>query len=305
MDISALVNRLILLFFTMAVGFLAAKGGILDVNANKAISKLVVNVTNPIQILASVLTAEHLLNNWQVLELMGLSLACFALTIAAGLALPRMLRTPKQDARVYQFMLSFSNIGFLGYPLVTALLGEGAAFYVTPFVLMFQLVCWSYGVFLLSGETRFHLSFDLLRRPCVISALLACAIYLSGLRLPALFGEAMDYTGTITSQLAMLVIGCSLAQLHAKTIFGNWRIYVLCLCKLVLLPLLIWVLLRGVLSELMLSVLILVQAMPVATNTTLICYEYGANDEVGSSGVFLSTLLSAVTLPLLMALLFR
>ena len=55
----------------------------------------------------------------------------------------------------------------------------------------------------------------------------------------------------------------------------------------------------------MLSVLILVQAMPVATNTTLICYEYGANDEVGSSGVFLSTLLSAVTLPLLMALLFR
>lgn len=305
MDITSLVNRLILLFFTMAVGFFAAKGGILDVNGNKAISRLVVNIINPIQILASVLTTEHLLSNWQVLELMGLSLACFALTIVCGLLLPRLLRVPRQDARVYQFMLSFSNIGFLGYPLVTALLGEGAAFYVTPFVLMFQLVCWSYGVFLLSGEKRFRFSAGILRRPCVISALAACAIYLSGLRLPAILGEAMDYAGSITAQLAMLVIGCSLAQLHLKTIFGNWRIYVLCAAKLVLLPLLIWLSLRHVLSELMLSVLILVQAMPVATNTTLICYEYGANDEVGSSGVFLSTLLSAVTLPLLMALLFR
>lgn len=305
MDISALINKLVLLFFTMLAGFVAAKAGVLTKQTNKALSDVVVNVTNPLQILASVMTGQRLLSNMQVLELTGISLAGFALTIGLGMLFVRLICAPGKDARVYQYMMVFSNTGYLGYPLAQALLGRDAVFCVSIFVLCFQLVCWTYGVYLMSDEKKFRLSWRVLCRPCVAAALAAYIIYLSGLNIPARVGDALSFVGDITGVLAMLIVGISLAQLNLKHVFGNWRVYALCAVKMVLVPLLAWVLLHRVLnSTLMLSVTTLVLAMPIATNTTIFCYQFGANEEVASSGVFVSTLLSIVSIPLVLTILF-
>ena len=305
MDISALINKLILLFFTLAVGFIAAKCGVLNQNSNKMLSSLVVNVTNPLQILASVMVSERLLTNLQVLELTGINAACYVALILVGWLLARLLRAPEQDRRVYQFMLVFSNVGFLGYPLAEALLGVSAKFCITISVLCFQLVCWTYGAHLMEGGERFRFSWRFLLRPCVFSSLLAYGIYLSGLSLPPIAAQAANYVGNLTSPIAMLIIGVSLAQISARTIFGNWRIYVLCIVKLMLLPLAVWAALRGIVtSPLMLSTVVLAQCMPVATNTTILCYQFGRDEQVGSSGVFLSTMIALASIPAMMSLLF-
>ena len=242
MDISALINKLILLFFTLAVGFIAAKCGVLNQNSNKMLSSLVVNVTNPLQILASVMVSERLLTNLQVLELTGINAACYVALILVGWLLARLLRAPEQDRRVYQFMLVFSNVGFLGYPLAEALLGVSAKFCITISVLCFQLVCWTYGAHLMEGGERFRFSWRFLLRPCVFSSLL---------------------------------------------------------------PLAVWAALRGIVtSPLMLSTVVLAQCMPVATNTTILCYQFGRDEQVGSSGVFLSTMIALASIPAMMSLLF-
>ena len=81
--------------------------------------------------------------------------------------------------------------------------------------------------------------------------------------------------------------------------------YVLCAVKLVAIPLGLWVLLRGVLThDLMLTTLILARAMPAATNSTILCYRYGRDGSLASGCVFLSTLLSLVTIPLVLTMLF-
>ena len=377
MDILSLCQRMVMLFFCMACGFCAAKGGAMDVQSNKKLSSLIVTVANPMQILASALTGERLLSIGQTLRLMGLIALLYAALIGLSFPIARLLRVKEREAGLYRFMFIFGNIGFLGYPVVESLLGyqatfyvtlavlafqllcwsygvsliEGqarfhfqwkillrvkereaglyrfmfifgnigflgypvvesllgyqATFYVTLAVLAFQLLCWSYGVSLIEGQARFHFQWKILRQPCVAASLAAFVIYLSGWQPPVLLHQTVKYVGDITSPIAMLIVGCSLAQMRFGQIFGNWRVYVLVLFKMIAVPLLAHFALRQVLdNERILCVLTVLLCMPIATNTTILSYQYGADETTASSGVFVSTLLCMLTIPLMMKLLF-
>ena len=137
------------------------------------------------------------------------------------------------------------------------------------------------------------------------ASLAALAIYLSGWQPPALLHQAVKYVGDITSPIVMLIVGCSLAQMRFGQIFGSWRIYALSALKLAAVPLLAYAVLRHVLTnEFALCVLTVLLCMPIATNTTILSYQYGADETAASSGVFVSTLLSLLTIPLMMKLLY-
>lgn len=305
MDILSLCRRMVMLFFCMACGFCAAKGGVMDTQSNKKLSALVVNVANPMQILASALTGERLLSAGQTLRLAGLIALIYLALIALSFPAVRLLRVRDAERGLYRFMFIFSNTGFLGYPVVESLLGSGAAFYVTIFVLFFQLFCWSYGASLMRSAARFRFQWKVLRQPCVAASLAAFAVYLSGWQPPALLHQTVKYVGDITSPVVMLIVGCSLAQMRFKQIFGSWRIYALSALKLAAVPLLAYAVLRHVLTnEFALCVLTVLLCMPIATNTTILSYQYGADETAASSGVFVSTLLSLLTIPLMMKLLF-
>ena len=305
MDILSLCWKMVTLFFCMACGFCAAKSGVMDAQSNKKLSALIVNVANPMQIFASALTGTRLLSVGQTLRLAGLIALIYLALIALSLPAVRLLRASDRERGLYRFMFIFSNTGFLGYPVVESLLGSDATFYVTISILFFQLFCWSYGVSLMCGTARFRFQWRVLRQPCVVASLAAFAIYLSGWQPPSLVHQAVKYVGDITSPIAMLIVGCSLAQMKPGQIFGSWRVYVLVLLKMVLTPLLLYFVLRQVLTqELVLCVLTVILCMPIATNTTILSYQYGADETVASSGVFISTLLCTLTIPLMMKLLF-
>ena len=90
-----------------------------------------------------------------------------------------------------------------------------------------------------------------------------------------------------------------------KQIFGSWRIYALTILKMVLVPLAAFFVLRHVLTnDFTFHVLMVILCMPVATNTTILSYQYGADESVASAGVFVSTLACMLTIPLMMQLLF-
>ena len=131
MDILALCRKMVILFFCMATGFAAAKGGAMDLQSNKKLSALVVNIANPMQILASALTGEHLLSNGETLRLAGLIVLIYLGLIALSFPAAKVLRVKGSEAGLYRFMFIFSNTGFLGYPIVESLLGYQATFYVT------------------------------------------------------------------------------------------------------------------------------------------------------------------------------
>ena len=173
MNFSALFTQMLVLFGILLIGYYTAKRGVLTRDMNKHLSTLVCMLTNPLQVLASALSGEHPIENAQMLGMLGVPLAMFAVLILLSFLLPHALRVhDPRDAGIYRYLLVFSNIGFMGYPVVEALLGTEYRFYTTIFVMVFQLICWSYGVALISGQ-KMRLSWSVLRRPTIITALLA------------------------------------------------------------------------------------------------------------------------------------
>lgn len=305
MDIQALFEKMVVLFTILFAGFFCGKAGIMDVESNKSLSRLVANLTNPMLVLASVMTDERLLSPAEVLQVTLLAAGCYAFLIASSLLLPRLLHLNARESGPYRFFYIFSNIGFMGYPLVRAMFGEGAMFHLTIFVLFFQLVCWSYGAQTISGEGRFRLSWRILKTPCVLSALLAYAIYLSGVHIPRIIADVVKTTGEITSPLAMLILGCALSQCSLRDVFGRPKLYLLALIKLIVVPLAAFFVLRTFIKDpLLLSLTTVVLAMPAATNATILTYQNHGDDRLAASGVFLTTLLSVASVPGLMLLLF-
>lgn len=303
MNISGLSQQMILLFGIIIVGYIAAKCKKMDAVTNKKLSMMISNVTNPLQVLSSVLLGTRPLANSKVLLITGIACAIYVVLIVLAKALPKAFRAKEGQEGVYQYLFIFANVGFMGYPVIEALLGAEYVFYATIFVMTFQLFCWSYGVNLLSGEKK--ISWKVFLRPMIVASLLAYVIYFANIPAPAFCYQITKTVGSMTSPMAMLIIGCSLAQLSLKEVFGKWQMYVLAVLKLVALPVVGWLILRLFISdESMLGVLVVTLAMPAATNATIISYQYGGDEKMASSGVFLTTLFSVVTIPFVMWLLF-
>ena len=305
MNVPALIEKMLVLFFAMAAGFVCGKRGWLDDTANRTISRLVVMLTNPMLALSSVMGKERLMSNRQVLVLTGISFALILSCMLLSRVVVRLLHAEDADRGLLRFLFSFCNISYIGYPVVQSLFGMDASFYVTVLVLCSQLIMWSYGIHLVSGHGKFHWQWSILKNHCLIASSTAYILYLTGLKVPNVLASACSFLGQTTSPLIMLITGSALALMPLKNVFTNGRLYAMYAIKLVVLPVCAYFLLWNVLSDgLLLGVIITFLCIPSATNATNIAYLYGGNHELASSGVMLSTLLSMFTLPALMQLLF-
>lgn len=306
MQLTSVISQMGVLLMIIAVGYAAARCRVFPDGTNKVLAQLVIVVTNPCIVLYSVLGSERVLSNQEVLLLTGIALAVFAVLILVGRLLPRILRCPKQDINVYRFMTTFANMGFMGFPVVKALYGEGAVFYASIFNLVFQLVVYTYGAALLAPKnSKDRFSWRTLVSPIIIASVLAYVFYLTDFRAPQVLTDGLGMLGNVTSPVAMLVIGIALSKVSVKEVFTNWRLYVINVIRLLGLPLLAYFILRCISTQtIILGIPVVMLGMPVATMTTLMSAKYGGNERLAAAGVFLSTLLSFVTIPLLMWILF-
>lgn len=309
MEFSFVLSKLFVLFFAMAAGFWTAKKGVLTPEGDRTLSKTVVFLLNPGMVLISAMRNSHVTTNREVLNLTVIALLCYAFLILMAKPVAWLLRAPKEKQKLYQFMFIFSNIGFFGMPMVNSLFGADAVFMVSMYMLPFQTLTFTYGITLVSGEAKYQkFQWKMLLHPMIISTLLAYVIYLTGIRTPEFLNEAVDFLGDASSPLAMIVIGATLARAPLKRVFGNWRLYVLTVLKMLVVPVLVLFTLRAVLPDtetnrLIIAVSTTVMAMPTAANTTILATQYHGDVETASCGVFLATAASAITIPFLMTLL--
>ncbi len=306
MQITAIFSQMVVLFITVAVGYLAAKTGQMDPEMNRRLSKLVLNVTNVALILSSVLGSERAMGTKDILILTLIAVLSYVFLILISFAVPPLLRVPKEDAGTYRFLTIFNNVGFMGIPVIRVVLGPEAVFYAAIFNIPFSFLVFTYGVKLLSHDPRYgKLTLKLFLQPSVIAVLLAYVLYLLDLQYPAVLVDAANFIGQVTSPAAMLIIGCALAQLPLREMFTNVRLYILSVLKMILLPIAAYYILQLFhLNETVVIATVVMLAMPVATNATMLCAQYDGNHKLAATGIFITTVLSVGTIPLLMKLLF-
>lgn len=306
MNMDALTEQMILLFALILVAYVASKVKLLPANSNKVLSDLVVNITNPATIIYAVATSSHALSNGAVLSILGLTIITLGGQILLAHGYTKFLRLDPRPAGVYRFMLVFSNCGFLGYPVLRTLFGADAVFVASMYNLIFQILSFTYGVRQVGGDPASRkISIKMFMTPTVISSVLALFLYMFNVSFHPMMVDALSLLDRITSPASMLVIGCVLAAFPLKTIFGRWHVYVFCVVRLIVIPVIVWSILHLFVTDpLILGVMVVLSALPAATNTVLICSKYNGDQSTAASGLFVSTLLSLLTLPVLLRILF-
>jgi len=321
-ELDVIITQMAVLFCIMAIGFIVGKVKMLTPDGNKLLTRLVLFIALPCTILNSVFENEIDLTVGDTLYFLLMSLLTFLIAFAVSIPVIYLLGGEKKNRGLLNFMSVFSNCGFMGFPVVIAIMGISSAYYVALFNIPFNAIVFSIGIFMISsggkqgdGSSAFsHEKTEQKNRPpaflkplinpVLIVALLAVPMALFGFRPPQILADAVRITGGITTPGGMLVIGSTLAYVPLKTILSEWRIIPVTLLKLIIIPIVTWLILRNIISnDLLLGVLVIVSAMPSAAMASMLAIEYGGNEKTASAGVFLTTLLCGITVPLLVYLL--
>ena len=302
MNFFDVLGEMLVILFAIAAGFAARKLGYLGGETDQKLSHLLLNITMPAMILASVITGDELPEVSVILSVLEVGVAFYALALLFAYVVPRFLPGTPGQKGVWRYALAFPNVAFIGYPVAVALFGPQALFYAVILVMPFNLLSYSLGPLMLAGAGRFR--WQQLLSPCIVASVAALVLALTRLRPPVLVGEMLSFVGDITVPLSLLMVGSFLADIPAGEVFRSGKLWVLAALRLLVLPVILWVILQAMgIQELVLGIAVTQMAMPVAVNGTLLSMEYGGDTTCMAQITFLTTLGSILTIPVIAALL--
>ncbi|NLM37486.1 MAG: AEC family transporter [Firmicutes bacterium] len=296
MNNQVVVNQVLILFFIIALGFIARKKNVLSSTATKDLTSLLMNVTCPFTIFTSFrleYSRAALFGAGQVLAF-AVGFHLFALLL--GLVI--FNRQPEAVKRVLRFTTTFSNCGFMGFPLLQSVYGKNGIFYASFYVMVFNLFLWTVGIRLFSGKREEASWQKVLANPNLIAVGLGLISFLLPAKLPDPVYAAMEIVGAMNTPLSMLLVGATLTEVQAGQLFAGWPVYYGSIVRLLIMPF-IALITTGLLNfpPLLQGVCVLSAATPAAALTTSFAAKYDGDTRLSSRMILLSTLFSVVTLP--------
>lgn len=308
------LNQVIALFILLIIGFIVKRYGIITDELNKGLSNLIIKVTLPALLITSMnyRFSQEMFNNSMLILLVGTITYVFMMAIA-GL-FTRIFKSEEPQKGVYKFLIIFSNTGFMGYPILHAVYGEIGVFYGGVFNLLFNIFLWTLGVILVTpnivskdqiGATEKRIfNYRSLINPGIISVIIGFGLFVFSIQIPSVIYNPLKSLGDTTTPLAMVVVGAMLGDGKFKEIISNYKLMAVSFIRLIMIPVaMILILPLFNLPEIVLGTLVIVCGMPAAANTAIFARLYNSDYKLGSQGVFVTTLLSVITIPLMILLL--
>ena len=304
MNISVVINQMLQLFLILGLGYFLNKIKLFDTAINQKLNLLILNVTTPAMILASVSSSNQGSSNGAVLKVLLVAIAIFIILPILSFILVKIMRVPKHQEGIYMFMTVFSNIGFMGFPVIKSIFGSEAVFYTAIFNMIFSLLVFTLGIFLINYGTKNKADFNIkiLLSPGIVSSFAAIVIYFLKIPIPSVLGSTFNSVGNITTPIAMMLIGSTLENIEIKEVLTEFRIYPYTLVRQILIPAAFYPILKFFITNpLILGVTLIVLAMPVGNSAVQFATKYDADIDLAAKSVFITTLISVFTIPLIVA----
>ena len=293
----AVVGKVAVISVLILVGYLVTRRRMLTERGASEVTTLLIKLVTPCVIINSFLGSADRLGAYELL--MAVALPVLWMGIALGLSLLCFRKEPEERQEVLRFDTQFSNTGFMGIPLVQGIVGDTGVIYASFGVVVFNILCWTYGYSMMSGGAKMNLK-TLLLNPGVIGLAFGLPIYFLGLQLPAVVSEPLGLLADLNTPLAMLVIGTYIAGADLHSFMSDMAVYRVSFLRLIAAPLIYLGLLLVIQPGETLFVSTMVQAAtPVAANTVLFAVQYKRDSELASKLVAVSTVLSIITIPVL------
>lgn len=289
------LRQIVIMFVYMAIGGLLFQKGLITKEGSKSLANLLLYAVLPCVVVKSFCVARtpERMSGLLVSFLAALGILLLAMAVSHLL----FKKNPIDD-----FGAAFSNAGFMGFPLVAAVQGSEAIFYAAGFVALLNALQWTYGQSLISGDPSYRSPKAILKNPLVLSLLLGMLIFCFELPVPTIASDLLAALAALNAPLAMVILGVYLAQTDAKTLFNDPHLYVVAAARLMLIPLLTARMLKLLPAQYaaIATTLVIVAAAPIGSNVAVYAQKLGKDYAYAVRGVCLSTLLSAITMPLLM-----
>lgn len=300
-----LLQQMGILFVYMMIGYVACKKKYFDQEFGKKLSWLVVNVANPMLAISAVVNNEEQIAKKDFYVTVLLAICFYAFFLILAQILPRLIGVQKSDIGVYKMMTTFNNIGFMGFPVIAAAYGNGALIYAVPFSIMFNILCYTWGIQTLCGGGEKG-NWKRIINIGTISGIISIVLFFMQIPVPKMICSLSAGLSNLTGPLSMLVIGISIAAMELKDLFTDVKLLKFALIKLLAVPVAAMLLVCQVIdNRLICEVFLVMMATPAASMCAILSQQYGGDYELAAKGVALTTILSVVTMPIVSEIVFH
>lgn len=306
MNFQIVLNQVLILLIIMIVGIFAGKKGIIADEASKKFSELLLYITNPMMVLGSFFfefSAEKLKNALMVF--LFATVFYFMSIFMSSLLFKGFNEKVKP---ILRFSAVFSNVGFIGLPMMKALYGQNGVFLGSFYVVAFNIFVWTFGYTMYGDAKESGGMKNLLKKallnPSVVAVYVGIVIFVFRIPVPEIVKSAVNYIGDMTMPLSMLIVGALISTAKPKDLVNDPKVYYVAFVRLILMPLLAYGILYLIgVPESIYSVVVTALAMPVATTTTIFANLFDKDAIFASKAVILSNILSIITAPLIIGIL--
>lgn len=233
-----LLQQMAVLFFLMVLGYCMRKREILSAETAKFLSWLVVHVANPALILSGSIERTGAAAPKELGMCLGIAVLMFVGLILIAAVVTPLFRVSRESAGTYRIMMIFSNVGFMGFPVIRAVYGSEALLYASLFLIPYNLLIYTYGIREMqgAGAERTKISWKKVLNVGVLSCLAALAIAIFQIPTPDFVETAVSSLSGLTAPLSMMVIGASMAEFDVRELFTDKKLLVFSAIKLFVLP---------------------------------------------------------------------
>lgn len=294
-------EQLMKMFFIMLLAFMCFRIGLVNQEGNRTVSNLLLLVVNP----CVILTVYQTDYDPDLVHGLLLAFAAAALIHILGIIVSTVLIRPgtNPDYSIERYNAMYSNCGFIGIPLIGSVLGDTGIFFLTAYMVIFNLFSWTHGVILMEKKCSLKNIREGLLSPMFICTIIAVILFFFQFKIPAVLLDSMTYIADMNTPLAMMVAGFSVAQSDIGKMLRKARPYFVSAIKLLLLPLIaLPLLLLMKLPEAVALSSLIATACPAATTGTMMAIRYKQNYTYSSEIFAMSTVFSIVTIPLIVML---
>ena len=207
------LQQMLIFVLIMIIGAAARKKQILTPDNQAQITQLVLSIAYPAIILSGVTGDGPHIAGAELAYAFGVILVMLAMLMVSAFLIPRLLGYGRAEKGIVNVMVVFTNIGFMGVPMIDALYGKDALIYMTVLLIPFNLLFFSYVIQTIKGggeKTPFR--WMSLVNPGMISCVLAVILYVADIRLPYVLTAAIRMVGSMTGPLAMMLLGSFLLE---------------------------------------------------------------------------------------------
>lgn len=303
MDFSGLIIKMVIFAVLLATGYFMARKKILGAEFNRGASSLLINVFITASIINSVIGGRpEIKDGVSVFLITTLSIV---ITYLGSFVFWLFIRKEKNAAQT-EMMLNATNTLFVGIPVVQALCGSEAVFYIGMSCIPYNILLYSYMAWKMKkeqGQDDFSLK-SLISVP-LIAAALSLLIYVINPPVPKMVAELFSTVSAATVPVSMIVIGSSLGRVNPAKAFTEPRNYTISLERLIIVPLVTFFITRLLTdNEVLILACTVTAGVPVGAVATPLSIENGYDPEYCAKATMVSTVLCMITIPILLKILF-